>query len=245
MSDAAVTAGASPLDSNWSVGSLLCTKPGLKGGPRVLDLAKIITAGGSNLAQLSVLECVTLLAPLVQSLGYQEVPSFQAMADATVAAEATVGTVAFKKAAGPRVIAAWALEGLRGQLYERGAKVFLPALPTPGATDQQPPATQQEQAVRPAAERETGETAPTPAASSSQEELIRELRAKLQEAEASQTAAAADVIVGKGPGAPARAAAATVEPPTAAQQQAANDALQKGENRKFVDLVQSRDVTRE
>ncbi|CAM9376086.1 unnamed protein product, partial [Laminaria digitata] len=31
---------------------------GLKGGPRVLDLAKIITAGGSNLAQLSVLECV-------------------------------------------------------------------------------------------------------------------------------------------------------------------------------------------
>ena len=65
MSNAAITAGASPLDHNWAIGSLPCTKAGTKDGHRVLDLSKIIDSGGSSLAQLSVLECVELLAPLV------------------------------------------------------------------------------------------------------------------------------------------------------------------------------------
>ena len=63
MSNAAATAGVSPLDHNWAMGSLPCTKPGMKGGARVLDLSKIIDSGGSNLAQLSVLECVELGPP--------------------------------------------------------------------------------------------------------------------------------------------------------------------------------------
>ena len=54
MSNAAVTAGASPLDHSWAIGSLPCTKPGMNGGRRVLDLSKIIDSGGSILAQLSV-----------------------------------------------------------------------------------------------------------------------------------------------------------------------------------------------
>ena len=65
MSNAAITAGASPLDHNWAIGSLPCTKAGTKDGHRVLDLSKTIDSGGSSLAQLSVLECVELLAPLV------------------------------------------------------------------------------------------------------------------------------------------------------------------------------------
>ena len=103
MSNAAVTAGASPLDHNWAIESLPCTKLGMKGGPRVLDLSKIIDSGGSSLAQLSVLECVELLAPLVESLGHQEVSSFRAMTQVMGAGEATVGTAAFRKAAEPRV----------------------------------------------------------------------------------------------------------------------------------------------
>ena len=81
MSNAAVTAGASPLDHSWAIGSLPCTKPGMKGGARVLDLSKIIDSGGSSLTQLSVLECVELLAPLVESVGHQEVSSFKAVGD--------------------------------------------------------------------------------------------------------------------------------------------------------------------
>ena len=34
MSNTAVTAGASRLDPNWGMGSLPCTKPGMKGGPQ-------------------------------------------------------------------------------------------------------------------------------------------------------------------------------------------------------------------
>ena len=72
MSNVAATAGASPLDYDWAIGSLPCKKPGMKGGPRVLDLSKIIDSGELSLAQLSVLECVKLLAPLVTSLAHQE-----------------------------------------------------------------------------------------------------------------------------------------------------------------------------
>ena len=82
-------------------------------------LSKIIDSGGSSLAQLSVLECDELLAPLVESLGHQEVSSFKAMTQEMGAGEATVGTAAFRKAAGPRVMAAWGLEGLRGSLHSR------------------------------------------------------------------------------------------------------------------------------
>ena len=42
MSNAAATAGASPPDHDWAIGSLPCTKSRMKGGPRILDLSKII-----------------------------------------------------------------------------------------------------------------------------------------------------------------------------------------------------------
>ena len=67
--------------------------------------------------------------PWWESLGHQEVSSFRALTQAMGAGEATVGTAAFRKAAGPRVMAAWGLEGLLGWLHSRGLKVFLPALP--------------------------------------------------------------------------------------------------------------------
>ena len=58
MSNAAVKAGASPLDRNWAMESLPCTKPGMNGWPhRVLDLSKTISSDGSSLRQLSVLDC--------------------------------------------------------------------------------------------------------------------------------------------------------------------------------------------
>ena len=71
MSNAAATEGTSPLDHDWAIGSLPCTVSGIKGGPRVLDLSKIIDSGGSSQAQLSVLECVEILASLVTSLVHQ------------------------------------------------------------------------------------------------------------------------------------------------------------------------------
>ena len=53
MSDAAVTAGGSPLDPSRAMGSLPRTKPGMKGVPKMLDLSKIrtaaVTAGASPL----------------------------------------------------------------------------------------------------------------------------------------------------------------------------------------------------
>ena len=192
MSNAAVTAGASPLDHNWAIESLPCTKLGMKGGPRVLDLSKIIDSGGSSLAQLSVRR-----APRAsdETLGHQEVSSFKAMTQAMGAGEATVGTAAFRKAAGPRIMAAWGLEGLRGSLHSRGSKVFLPALPEQSTSEQQTPAAQQERVVAPTYQQDidelpdTQETAAAPVATapetrSSQDSVIAQLRAQLAVGEA-------------------------------------------------------------
>lgn len=139
MSNAAVTAGASPLNLIWAIGSLPCTKPGMKGGPRVLNLSKIVGSGGTSLAQLSVLDRVELLAPLAESLGHQEVSLFKAMTEAMVAEDATVGTATDRKAAGPRVMRAWGLEVLRDSLHSRDSKVFLPELPAQDTPTEQPP----------------------------------------------------------------------------------------------------------
>ena len=157
MSHAAATAGASPLDHDWVIGTLPCTMPGMKGGPRVLDLPETIDSGGPSLDQRSVLECVELLGSLVASLGHQETSSFQAMAQTMGAGVATAGTAASRKAAGPRVMAAWGLEGLRGSLHSRHSAVFLPALSEQGTAAQQPPATQQEQVVTPIDQQEVAE----------------------------------------------------------------------------------------
>lgn len=42
MSNAAVTVAASSLNPNWVTGPLPYTKAGMRGGPRDLDLSKII-----------------------------------------------------------------------------------------------------------------------------------------------------------------------------------------------------------
>ena len=253
MSIAAATARASPLDPDWVLGALPCTKLGMKGGPRVLDLSKIIDLDGSSLAQLSVPECAELLAPLVASLGHLETSSFEAKTQALGAGEATVGTAAFRKAAGPRVMAAWGLEGLRGSLHSRGSKVFLPALREQGVGVPQPPTTQQEQVETPAVQQEVvepreglQETAAAPPAGApvkrNQDSVIAQLRARLTVAEAS--CEVVKTVPATGPGA-AAATAAPVATPTTAQRAATNEILQQGENKKFVDLVQSKDVPRE
>ena len=64
------------------MGSLPCIKYGMKGGPKVLDLSKIISPDGSSPAQLSVLDCVELLAPIVEAVGHQETSAFKAMTEA-------------------------------------------------------------------------------------------------------------------------------------------------------------------
>ena len=40
----------------------------MKGAPKVLRLSKIISGNGSSLTQLSVLNCVETLAPLVEAV---------------------------------------------------------------------------------------------------------------------------------------------------------------------------------
>eukprot|EP00904_Undaria_pinnatifida_P011894 jgi/Undpi1/7835/HiC_scaffold_23.g10308.m1 len=253
MSNAAATEGTSPLDHDWAIGSLPCTVSGIKGGPRVLDLSKIIDSGGSSQAQLSVLECVEILASLTSS--------FQAMTQAMEAGEATVGTASFRKTAGLRAIAAWGLEGLRGSLHSRGAKVFSPALSEQSIATQQPPSTNQEQVVTPTDQQEVAEppdkqkeaaaasVSPAPAGRD-KDSVIAQLRARLAGAEAS--CEVVKTIPGTSPGARAEAtAAAAVAPttvaavPTAAQGSAANNVLRQEENRKLVELVQTTDVPSE
>ncbi|CAM9188529.1 unnamed protein product [Pylaiella littoralis] len=53
------------------------------------------------------------------------------MAAAVTEADSSLGTVAYKAAAGPRSMLLWGLEALRGMLHEKGAKVFLPGPPAP------------------------------------------------------------------------------------------------------------------
>lgn len=112
---------------------------GMTGVPKVLDRSKIIRPDGSSLAQLPVLDCVELLAPLVEAVGHEETSGFKAMAEALGAGDTTVSTVAFRNAAGRRVIAAWGPARLRGMLHTKGAKLFLPALPASGTTGKQQP----------------------------------------------------------------------------------------------------------
>lgn len=102
MSNAAVAAGARPLDPNWAMGSLLYTEHGMNGGTKVHDLSKLISPHGSSLAKISVLDCFEPIAPLGGTVGHQGTSAFKAMAEAMGAGDATVGTAAFRKAAGPR-----------------------------------------------------------------------------------------------------------------------------------------------
>lgn len=84
---------------------------------------------------------------------------------------------------------------------------------------------------------------PAPAGRDSQDSVIAQLRARLAVVEAS-----CDVmktIPGTEPGARAGATAASAVAPTAAKRSAANIVLQQGENKRFVDLVQTKDVPRE
>ncbi|CAN0345137.1 unnamed protein product [Pylaiella littoralis] len=117
----------------------------MRGGPYVVDQSKIILADGSSFTNLSLLQATERLAPLVGSWGNQtEMSAFAAMAAAVTASDATIGTAAFKKAAGPRAMLLWGLEALRDHLHERGAKVFLPgtkapAAATPASAEQQSP----------------------------------------------------------------------------------------------------------
>lgn len=69
---------------------------GMTGVPKVLDRSKIIRPDGSSLAQLPVLDCVELLAPLVEAVGHEETSGFKAMAEALGAGDTTVSTVAFR-----------------------------------------------------------------------------------------------------------------------------------------------------
>lgn len=84
MSNDAVTAGASALDTYWAIGSLPCRNPVMKSGPRVLDMSKSNDSGGSRLAHLSVLECVELRALLVTRLGNQETSECPCVSRTTV-----------------------------------------------------------------------------------------------------------------------------------------------------------------
>ncbi|CAN0009225.1 unnamed protein product, partial [Pylaiella littoralis] len=111
MSTAAVTAGASPLNNNRTLASFKCTKPGMRGGPNVVDQSKIILADGSPFTNLSLLQATERLAPLAGSWGNQtEMSALAAMAAAVTASDAIIGTAAFKKAAGPRAMLLWGLE---------------------------------------------------------------------------------------------------------------------------------------
>ena len=119
------------------------------------------------------------------------------------------------------------------------------------------PTYQQELAELP----DTQETAAAPVATapetrSSQDSVIAQLRAQLAVAQTSREAT--KTTPGTGPGAGAGAVATTAVVPTAAavtpaaaavaptatQRSAANDVLQQGENKKFVDLVQTKDAPR-
>lgn len=111
----------------------LVKKNGHRGGFTLSGLVQIASSDGTNLAQLFELECIELLAPLVNGLYYQEMSS---MTDAMLAGDTTAGTTAFCEAAVPHVMAAWDLEGFRATLfYMRKGRMHY-CLPSPSRVPQ-------------------------------------------------------------------------------------------------------------
>ena len=132
-SAAAAAAGATQLGDDWQAASLPCTKAGAAGAPRVLDLTNIVRDNGGNLSRKSAPECADILEPVVRSRAPGAPSMAYAVHDTAMTEMSTAGSVAAKRTAGARVIALWVLEALRGHLYVKGNKVYLPAKPAPAA----------------------------------------------------------------------------------------------------------------
>ena len=87
----------------------------------------VFSSDGTSLAHISVLECVELLAPLAACLGppgHVNLPRRPPTQWLAPDAMFTVGVSAFRKAARPRAMAAWGLEGIRAALHAGGAEVL-------------------------------------------------------------------------------------------------------------------------
>lgn len=246
MSIAAVATGASALDANWTLASLKCTKPGLQGGPNVVDLAKVIRPDGATFSSLSLLEVTEAIAPIVESRGNASgVSLFAAMAAAVTEADSSLGTAAYKAAAGPRSMLLWGLEALRGMLHEKGAKVFLPGPPAPAVAA---PGSSAPVAAAPGADA-------SPAAAAAEQQGLPSSPAAPAEAQggASAEAAAQPVVRANLPATANRpgddqedeVVTTRVVAPTQAQRALAVDVIQRAENQKLVGLIQDSDISRE
>ena len=130
ISDAAVAAGADPLSPYWVRSELRCTKAGLRGRPKVLDLTRVVHHDGANLSKVGLSECAARVAPLVAARGDADTPVFEAMEEPSAASAAAVGTAAFNNAEEVRA------EGVRvlKKKRTRTLSVFLyAAVPTAAA----------------------------------------------------------------------------------------------------------------
>ena len=140
MSDAAVAAGANPLSPDWVRSELRCTKAGLRGQPKVLDLTRVVHHDGANFSKVGLSECAVRVAPLVAARGDADTSVFEPIEEASAASATAVGPVSYTNAEGMRVLVSWPLEALPPSLFEKGSRVYMPALVAPQQEPAEEPA---------------------------------------------------------------------------------------------------------
>ena len=128
MSDAAVAASANSLPPDWVRSEFRCTKASLDGQRNFLYLTRVVHHDGANFSKVGLSECAARVAPLVAARGDADTSVFESMEEASAVSAAVVGTAAYKNAEGVQVLVSWALEALRPSLFEKGSRVYMPAL---------------------------------------------------------------------------------------------------------------------